>query len=213
MAQKFVEKKAEKQLKEDLEKYRRRAIELGATDAKVITTDDVIVDERVLAKCTYPKCESYGTSMNCPPNAMSPELMRKVVNKFRYAIFIKMEVPPETMVGPAIKDPNISSPYRRKIAEIVARIESEAFYDGYHMAVGFGGGSCKIFLCPDQDCSGLNAGKGCRYSLIARSSMEAVGMDAYTMATGVGWEIYPMGKATSPSEIPYGLRLGLILMD
>ena len=73
-------------------RVRQRAIELGATDAKVITTDDIVIDERVLAKCTYPKCEGYDTSLNCPPYAMSPELMRKVVNKFRYAIFIMMEV-------------------------------------------------------------------------------------------------------------------------
>jgi len=208
-----MEKKPEKQLRQDLEKYRRRAIELGTTDAKIITSEDVVVDERVLAKCTYPKCENYGTNMNCPPYAMSPELIRKVVNKFRYAIFIKTEVPTDSMVGPALEDPSISSPYRRKFAEIVARIESEAFYDGYHMAVGFGSGGCKVLLCPDQECNGLNTGKGCRHALIARSSMEAVGMDAYTMATRVGWKIYPMGKATSPSEVPYGLRLGLILID
>jgi predicted metal-binding protein len=38
-------------LQSDLEKYRQRAIELGSTDARVITTNDVIFDERVVAKC------------------------------------------------------------------------------------------------------------------------------------------------------------------
>jgi len=36
MVNKFVEKKTKKQLKQDLEKYRQRAIEMGATDAKII---------------------------------------------------------------------------------------------------------------------------------------------------------------------------------
>ena len=64
---------SEDQLQKDLEKYRLRAIELGATDAKVINADRVIIDERVLAKCVYPKCREYGTNLNCPPYAMSPD--------------------------------------------------------------------------------------------------------------------------------------------
>ena len=56
---------SEDQLQEDLEKYRLRAIELGATDAKVINMDAVFIDERVVAKCTYPKCDGYGTNANC----------------------------------------------------------------------------------------------------------------------------------------------------
>ena len=42
--------------------------------------------------------------------------------------------------------------------------------------------------------------------------MEAVGMDVYTMATNVGRDIYPIGTATSPLEVPYGLRLGLVFI-
>ena len=88
MSRKIVERVPEKQLHQDLEKYRQRAIELGATDAKIITTDQVVIDERVLAKCTYPRCTGYGASVNCPPHAMSPDLTRKVVNNFSYGIFV-----------------------------------------------------------------------------------------------------------------------------
>jgi len=38
---------------------------------------------------------------------------------------------------------NLAGPYRRKLAEIIAKIEAQAFYDGHYLAVGFGGGSCK----------------------------------------------------------------------
>jgi predicted metal-binding protein len=67
MARKIVEEIPEEQLQQDLERYTRRATELGATDAKIITTDQVVIDERVLAKCTYPKCPGYGTNANCLP--------------------------------------------------------------------------------------------------------------------------------------------------
>jgi hypothetical protein len=42
--------------------------------------------------------------------------------------------------------------------------------------------------------------------------MEAVGMDANTMATKVGWDMYPIGQSISTEEIPYGLLLGLVLI-
>ena len=66
MTRKIVDVVPDELLQSDLEKYRQRAIELGATDAKIITSDMVIVDERVRAKCIYPKCPWYGTNAHCP---------------------------------------------------------------------------------------------------------------------------------------------------
>ncbi|MFC2001321.1 DUF2284 domain-containing protein [Chloroflexota bacterium] len=213
MVRKIVESIPEEQLQEDLEKYRKRAIELGATDAKIITADKIIIDERVLAKCIYPKCRQYGTNANCPPYAMSLDQVRKVVANFRYAIFVKLEVPSEYIAGPAAdRDRNLTKLYRKKLADIIAKIESEAFYDGYHLALAFGNGSCKTIFCPDKECNALISGQGCRHGLKARSSMEAVGMDCFTMATRVGWDIYPIGEKTAPSEIPGGLRVSLVLI-
>ena len=199
-------------MQQDLEKYRQRAIELGATDAKIITMDKVVIDERVLAKCTYPKCPGYGTNVNCPPYAMSLDQVRKVVNNFSYAIFIKLDVPSGDIAGPEARDKNLVNPYRKKLAEIVAKIEAEAFYDGYHLALGFGSGTCKALFCPDNECRALVMGQPCPYRLKARSPMEGVGMDVYTMAAKAGWDIYPIGDNTLPSEVPHGLRLGLVFI-
>ena len=96
--------------------------------------------------------------------------------------------------------------------EIVSKIEAEAFYDGYHLALGFACGPCKAAFCPEIECNALTTGQSCRHRLRARSSMEAVGMDAYTMAAKVGWDIYPIGASVQPSEVPHGTRLGLILI-
>ena len=212
MAQKIIAKIPQEQLQKDLEKYRQRALEMGATDAKVIGTDDIVIDERVLAKCTYPKCPGYGTNANCPPYAMDIDQIRKVVNNFKYAIFVKLEVPPEEIAGKKAIEKDLTQPYRRKLAEIVAKIEAEAFYDGHHLALAFGNGSCKMLFCPNTECVALVPGQGCPHRLKARSPMEGVGMDAYTMATKVGWDIYPIGVATLPSEVPYGMRLALVLI-
>jgi len=213
MSRKIVEKIPGKRLQQDLEKYSRRAIELGASDAKIITTDQVVIDERVLAKCTYPRCSGYGTNANCPPYAMSLDQVRKVVDRFRYGILLKLDVPSGEIAGKEARQKKLTAPYRKKLAEITAKIEGQAFYDGYYLALAFGNGACKALFCPETDCVALVPGKACPHRLKARSPMEAVGMDVYAMATKAGWDVYPIGGATSPEDVPHGLRVALVLID
>ena len=212
MVRKIVERVPDEVVQQDMEKYRQRALELGATDAKVITSDMVLIDERVRAKCIHPLCASYGTNINCPPYAMDLDLVRKVVSKFRYAIFNKLEIPAEKIAGPEAREKREWVPYTRKNFEIVGKIEGEAFHDGYYLATGFASGPCKRLFCPEIDCSALTAGQPCRFPLKARASMEGAGMDAYAMATKVGWDIYPIGRLTPPPEVPFGVALGLVLI-
>jgi len=212
MVRKIVEKVSDEVLQQDLEKYRQRALQLGATDAKVITSDMVLIDERVRAKCMVPICGSYGTNAHCPPHAPDLELVRKTVNNFHYAIFYMIKVPSEDVAGPEVKKKKLSVPSQIKNYEIASKIESEAFYDGYHLAMGFAGGPCKNAYCPNIECSALIPGQGCRHPLRARVSMEGVGMDVYLMATRVGWDIYPVGESISPSEVPHGAKLGLVFI-
>jgi predicted metal-binding protein len=100
----------------------------------------------------------------------------------------------------------------RKLSEITAKIEAVPFYDGYHCVLALGNGSCKGFFCPDVECHALVRGQACPYHLKARAPMEAVCMDAFTMATKAVWDIYPIGGATSASAVPYGLKLALVLV-
>ena len=212
MSRKIVERVPDEVLQQDLEKYRQRAIELGTMDAKIITTDMILVDERVRAKCINPKCEWYGTNASCPPHAMDLGLVRKVVNNFHHAIFTMFKVSPQVIASHRSEDVRERSRNTLKNHEMISKIEAEAFYDGYHLALGFANGPCKPIFCPNDECSALVLGQGCRHPLRARASMEGWGMDAYTMAARVGWDVYPVGGATSPSEVPHGLRLGLVLI-
>ena len=210
MVRKIMKEVPSDVLQKDLEKYRKRAIELGATDARIITTDMIFIDERVRGKCCFPLCSAYGTNAKCPPHALELDFIRKMVNNFQYAIFTKFEVPSEYMAGPEAKTKRVR--YQVKNFEIVSKIESEAFYDGYYLAMAFAGGPCKGALCPNDECSALIPGQGCRHPQKAIASMEAVSMDAFRMAANAGWDIYPIGESISPSEIPHGLRLGLVLI-
>jgi predicted metal-binding protein len=51
----------------DLERYKDLAIKYGATDAKIIRSSQIIVDDRVRMKCLHPVCKGYGTNIHCPP--------------------------------------------------------------------------------------------------------------------------------------------------
>ena len=200
----------DEKLRNDLERYRQRAIELGATDAKIITSDDVVVDERVRAKCLYPRCGEYGTNAHCPPHAMDLDQARRTVKSYRYSIFFRMEIPSAQFLGKGTEEKRARASVQTY--KIVGTVESEAFFDGYHLALGFACGPCKVFLCPTQDCSALVPGQSCRHPLQARGSMEGVGMDVFTMAARVGWDVYPIGRRTSPADVPFAGRYGLVLI-
>ncbi len=213
MVRKIITKIPAEILQKDLEIYRQMALDLGATDAKIIKSNQVIIDERVLLKCMYPKCKWYGTNANCPPYAVDLSIMRKVIGKYDYAIFFIIRAPSKDFVGPDVVKYGKHVEWTRKGYEITSKIESAAFYDGYHLALGFAGGPCKSVFCPDKECSALKEGVGCRHYFRSRSPMEGVGMDVFSMVANMGWEIYPCGTSLKPEDVPHGVRCGLILIQ
>ncbi len=200
-------------IESDLGGFQRMAIELGATDAAVVSSDEIIVDERVRAKCMYPKCMFYGNNINCPPHAPDLDFMRKLIARYSHGILFCVKGDPKDFVGADfLKRVGKKNPAKITLNTICAEIESRAFYEGYQFALAFGQGPCKSFWCPDQPCAGLQEEKTCRFSLKARTSVEAVGIDAYTMAAKRGWEIYPCGARVEPAGLPHVLLIGLVLI-
>lgn len=204
----------EETFKEDLEKYRQLALELGADETVIISSDQVVLDERVLARCISPMCPYYKTNLHCPPYGMKMEETRRLVEAFRWGVFIMHRVPAEEQTG---KDYYEADKHRLpgaiKMYKIVAKVQSAAFYDGYPLAMAFSGGPCcKRVFCPNVECRGLR-GEGCRFGHKVTPTMHSVGMDVFKMAARAGWKIYPIGWETRPDQIPYGLEMGLVLVD
>ncbi|OGV68742.1 MAG: hypothetical protein A3K19_11950 [Lentisphaerae bacterium RIFOXYB12_FULL_65_16] len=198
-------------MRQDLKRYCALAGELGAADARAIPARQVTVDERVTLKCCVPKCFGYGTCANCPPHSMKPAETRQIVGMYRWAVAIKLDVPPEVIVrDKATIEPRVAA--YQKVFKIVNQLESAAFYDGHYLAVGFAAGSCKSTFCFDQECQVLK-GQKCRLALRSRPSMESVGIDCYRLATEQGWAIYPIGSDAKPPCIPHGTLMGLILVE
>ena len=215
---------SEEEIRQDVEKYRQKALELGATDAKMIPAEKTYVDPRVRFKCTVPKCHVYGTCAHCPPHSPEPEIIRDLVSRFRYALLAKIEVESSQMSGEGLgvtdESGNIVLPRHfkelqksyRKLSDIVTEIESDAFYDGHYLAVSFAAGSCRVNYCNLMECEVLK-GMPCRFALMSRPSMESSSMDVYRMASEAGWEIFPIGLDCNPANVPHGTLVGLVLVD
>ncbi len=203
----------EQVIRADLERYRQLALESGASQAVVIPASDVVIDERVRLKCVVPRCLRAGETPNCPPYAPDLDLMRRAVSRFSWAILFKCDVEPVEAYAP---DSGASRAERRrtlsfhqKSSEVVYALERQAYKDGYHLAMGFGGGSCKDYLCSGMICQYLDSGR-CRFPHRARPAMEAVGMDVIALVNRAGWEAYAL--LDDLSLIPCAITVGIVFI-
>lgn len=202
-------------LKSRLAEYCQLAIKLGIDDAKIISSSEVLLDERVRLKCRYPRCPNYGRCGNCPPYAPSIEEMSNAIKRFNYGIFMMKRFPSNKYLTKSRAETGsvkaVST--QRLMYDVVYEIESNAFRDGYELAVGFANGSCKKLYCANTECTAIKAGGSCRFPYKSRGSMEGCGMHVMKMARNVGWPIIPIGHTTTPEQAPYLLALGLVMID
>jgi len=199
------------QLQEDLEHFKQKAIELGASMVQVIPADWVQIDERVRLKCSIPLCPNYDKCLFCPPHTPSPEFMRKALSRYHHALLFALEVIPVDHFSVRATQRHAAADWTKKCFEITGGIETLAFGSGYYLAMGFGQGSCRRALCGQDKCLVLEGGL-CPYPLKARPSMEAAGMDVYGLVNRVGWEIYPIYRSVNPAEVPRALSVGIVFI-
>ena len=198
------------QFQENLKKYVELAKGLGASDAVIIPSESIAVDERVRMKCRFPLCTVYGRCMNCPPNTGIVEETRARVKLYKYAIVLKLDVTSDRVVGKKAVQEGLDD--LRQLVKIISSVESAAFYDGYYFATGFSSASCSSLWCKGLECQAL-LGKGCRVQAKSYASMEAVGIDVFRVAATVGWDIYPVGSTATCDMFPHGSRCGMVLID
>jgi predicted metal-binding protein len=202
----------EKTLEQDLARYVDRALEIGASKAKIVLAEKIPVDERVTLKCRIPRCFGYGSGAQCPPNTLKPAELREILTKYSRAVFFIKDVPSEVIVRDKATIKERIEVYQQ-VYKMVSEIESMAFYDGHYLAFGLAAGSCRHTLCSQQkDCQAMR-GEKCRFSLISRPSMEAVGIDVYKMVAQAGWDIYPIGSGAKPENAPKGTLAGIVIVQ
>lgn len=199
-------------LKRDLENFKVKALELGASMAEIIPAQWVEVDERVRLKCAIPLCPYFGTNLYCPPRGFEPEFMRKALSRYSWAILFALDVMPVEHFADRSTPHEVRIHWTRKSMEIAAKVETLAFGDGYYLAMGLCQYSCLRALCDQERCIALDGGK-CPFPLKARPSMEGLGIDVFRVVSKVGWDIYPIYRCVDPKKVPRALAVGIVFIN
>jgi predicted metal-binding protein len=204
---------SEETARSDLDRYRELALEWGASEAEIVPANSVTIDERVRLKCVVPRCLRAGETPNCPPYAPNLDLVRRALSRFSWAILFKCDVEPiEEYVprkGATKAEQRRTLSFHRQSSDVVFELERQAYQDGYHLAMGFGGGSCKDYLCQGMLCQFLDSGR-CRFPHRARPAMEAVGMDVVALINEVGWQAYAL--VDDLSRVPCAVTVGVVFI-
>lgn len=185
---------------DSLDFLRKRAVEFGAVEAKIIPVERIVIEDRVVFKCKL-GCEKYGKTLACPPYAPTPEEFRKIVSEYHYAMFMKFKTQVEgdsELIKYLSKadDPSVPAEMKlkvekfwfawqdemKKLLEIVHELEKTAAKDGFLLAVGLVSGACHI-------CEKCNVEKGiCIHPTMKRYSEEGVGVNVKATAEKAGFK-------------------------
>ncbi len=188
-------------------KLQKEAIDLGASEARIIPVDRIPVEDAVVEMCKAHLCKGYGKSANCPPHVMGPTQAREWIETYETALFFKIDVSPQVLLS--------EDRFKtfKNVYMIASKLEISARESGFSRAQGLAAGSCKPVFCMKRPCEALVDGGECRYPSLARPSMEAVGINVFKLAKYVGWEIHLILKETDPEAVPQGMLAGLVLVS
>jgi predicted metal-binding protein len=204
--------------KNKIEKFnflKDKALKLGAVDCKIISVDNIYVENRVTLKC-HVGCVGYGKKLTCPPYVPKVDEFRKILNEYDYALLLKFKSPAKAdheTVCSIYKnwlDPNVEEDlkakagefwsdyfdYSEKIHHIMLELEKEAFNSGHSFAMAFVNGSCRL-------CKSCNLKGGiCIHPNLARIPEHAVGINMKKTAEEAGMELkFPFVDHPEPMTI------------
>ncbi|MEM2228112.1 MAG: DUF2284 domain-containing protein [Candidatus Bathyarchaeia archaeon] len=148
----------------ETEKIKALALKFGVSEAKLIKTSKIIVENWVNWKCRY-GCPDYGKWLNCPPYTPTPKETKALLKEYKIALIFRF------------------SDNKIKLYDVINKLERELFLQGYYKAFGFGGGHCPY--C--EKC--LLDVKQCKNLLLTRPSMEACGINVFETAKNAGFSI------------------------
>jgi predicted metal-binding protein len=191
---------------------------LGAVEAKIIGSEKVVVEDRVLLKCRT-GCDSYGKKFVCPPFTPAPDEFRNMLREYRKVLIVKFpaDAEAEEDVGRSLLknqySPETPSALRegtkdfwnawasdkKRILLAMLDLEKAAFNRGYTLAVSLTAGSCTL-------CAECNMEVSCGHPTMARYPEHALGVNVKKTLKNAGISI------TFPFERhPEGI--GMLLID
>jgi predicted metal-binding protein len=194
------------------------AKKLGALEAKIVSPNKMVVEDRVLLKCRA-GCDSYGKKFVCPPFTPTPDEFRKMLKEYRKVLFVKFSTEAEAGedVGRSLHrnqySPETPSDLRertkdfweawggdkKRILLAMLDLEKAAFNRGYTLAISLTAGSCTL-------CAKCNMESTCTHPTMARYPEHALGVNVKKTLKNIGMSIkFPFEKH------PEGI--GILLID
>jgi predicted metal-binding protein len=191
---------------------------LGALEAKVVPSDKIVVEDRVLLKCKT-GCDSYGHKFICPPFTPTPDEFRKILKEYRKVLIVKF--PTEAQAGEDVgrslqrnqRSPQTPAGLRertnkfwemwsgdkRRILLAMLQLEKDAFNRGYTLALSLTAGSCTL-------CAKCNMEATCSHPTMARYPEHALGVNVKKTLKNVGLSIkFPF--------VSHPEGIGMLLID
>jgi len=190
-----------------LKELTQLACQLGASDARAISTTEISVEEDLANLCREPGCENYGLSASCPPHVAGPAGFRKLLKTFEHAVVFKIDVSSEILFSEERRD------IFQLLHEIAATTEHSASEMGFHDSSAYVGGSCKKIFCRDYtDCRVIAASGECRNPLLARPSMSGFGINVLALKKAAGWMSDNTSWDADPDKVSMETVCGLLLI-
>lgn len=154
------------------------AIRKGATSAKIISIENISVNEWVRQKCEF-GCRLYAKRFTCPPYVQPVKQTKKRLKEYNTAMLIQFKELTDRMQW-------------KEIQNIMSELEREAFLNGLYKAFAYTAGSCKLCdVCPAEalENGSMFDRKKCVNIRTARPSMESAGIDVYQTAKNAGYDL------------------------
>ena len=192
----------------DFDFLRKLALNLGVADAKIVSSDKIVIEDRIVLKCKI-GCTNYGKTLMSPQYTPTAEEFRKVAREYDYALFMKFKSKAEAdtevakYLSRAENDSALTPEIRekankfwaawkedkRQMLSVIVDLEKTAMSKGYSLAIGFVSGSCYL-------CEKCNLDKRiCSHPTMARYSEDAVGVNVRKTAQNAGISVtFPFEK-------------------
>lgn len=155
----------------------------GFVDFKWIDPKAIVVAQWVRVKCMF-GCVEYGKCATCPPNTPSIQECEKFIKEYKEAVVFHFEK--------KVDKPEDRKVWSKGVNAKLVEMEREVFIAGYYKAFMMPMDSCtQCSDCTDERIK-------CKNKRVARPGADAMGIDVYASARGVGYPINVLEDYSKP---------------
>ncbi|MCD7974483.1 MAG: DUF2284 domain-containing protein [Phascolarctobacterium sp.] len=182
-------------LEMDLGILSSKALEAGASAAKIVEVAKIKTGAWTRMKCQY-GCPNYGAILCCPPYTPDYASTQQFLSEYAWGILIEYIV--SLSEGDFKNYTKIDSRMGKDFLDILLTVEKEAFCQNHYRSFALKAGRCTL-------CEKCNLVK-CVNPTKARPSLEACGIDVFALAGDNGFQMKTITGPISELKV-YGMVL------